>query len=43
MNRRELLRLVAGLALAPGAARLLYAQDAAAGWPAIRASGARVE
>ena len=34
MNRRDLLRFGAGLALAPGAATLLYAQDAAAGWPA---------
>ena len=34
MNRRELLRFGAGLALAPGTATLLHAQDAAAGWPA---------
>ena len=33
MKRRDLLRLAAGLALAPGAATVLRAQDAAANWP----------
>ncbi|MBI3372532.1 MAG: tripartite tricarboxylate transporter substrate binding protein [Betaproteobacteria bacterium] len=33
MKRRDLLKLGAGLALAPGAAMLLRAQDAAANWP----------
>ena len=33
MKRRELLKLGAGLALAPGVATLLRAQDAAANWP----------
>lgn len=34
MDRRGLLKLGAGLALGPGAATGLFAQDAAAGWPA---------